>query len=115
MKRKDIIQMLLRDCEELGIVIPNNATLEKLRDLIYDYYRSAAVVTLDKKLHLRQTDKPMTQYRVDFSISGYHVFRAESEAAAREWMELNAADYYLPIVGDVVDSWCNVHDVEVEE
>lgn len=115
MKKKDIIAGLRKHCAELGIQIPRFATPKKLGNLIDDYYKSAAVVTTNEGLRFRQTSNATAEYTVYFTVSGYHTIRAESEDAAREWMEDGVADYYQPRFGSVADKWGEVHEVSKDE
>ena len=71
----------------LNIDIPMGATKEQLRNLMYEGFGTAAVVSTDEGLSFMVTDKPTADYIVEFTISGYHRIRAESEEAARKWVE----------------------------
>ena len=103
---KSVIAQLRATCAELNITVPEGANKKQLKALIDEYYRTAAVVTTDNGLNFRQTDKPTAEYTVEFAISGYHTIRAESEEAAREWLESEISWYYNPVIGDAdITEW----------
>lgn len=92
-------------CVECDIVVPRNATKKQLEEaLIDEYHKLAAVVTTDEgRLVFEPTDKPTAMYTIGFTFYVAHEIKAESEKAAREWMEEYAIDYYKPGIGEVID------------
>ena len=90
-------------CKELGIPVLKYATIQQLKEALNRYYKDAAVVWIDDGADLRHTDKPTTEYLVDFTIDVTHSVRAESREAANEWIEYNASDFYKPDFGKLVD------------
>ena len=100
-----------RECAKRNIVFPRFASQKKLYEILANYNKTAAVITTTDGLRFQQMDQPNTEYRVYFSISGYQDIRAENEASAGKWIENEAAYYYRPWFGDVVDTWVEVHEV----
>lgn len=87
---------LMEQCAELNITVPEGASKKQIEALIDKYYETAAVITTDEGLRFRQTDKPIAEYFVDFEITSSLIIRAESEEAAREWVEdLDLLNDYL--------------------
>ena len=114
--RKCQIKRMRGECAELGIAVSENANKRQLEAALGEYIKDAAVVHTGYGVALRQTDKPTAEYSIHFSITGTHTIRAESEEAAREWMEENATFYYSPDIGDTDIYECDIHDVDkVEE
>ena len=95
-----IKKSLYAQCKELGIEIPENSTIRQFRTALDAYYRDAAVVNVEGKVCLRRTEKPTAEYNVEFTITGYYTIRAESEEAAREWVESRLDESYnIPGLG----------------
>lgn len=103
-------------CTRLSIEIPENANKRQLEAAFDAYYKDAAVVHSEDGVALRQTDKPTAEYGIMFTLYVYHLVRAESEDAAIKWIRENAADYYRPDHGEVLDSGdVQIIDIAKEE
>lgn len=96
-------------CEQFRISVPENATRKQLKATLEAFYEDAAAVHVEDEVTLRWTDKPTADYAIDFSISGVYEIRAESEEAARKWLEENVADYCKPDIGNIFD----IEDVKI--
>ena len=88
-----IKKYLIETCNELGIAIPEGATRKQLETAIRTYFEDAAVIKTDDGLRFIQTDKDTEEYTIDFIGIGYCTVRAESEEAARDWIEKNKLEY----------------------
>jgi hypothetical protein len=98
-------------CEQFRISVPENANRKQLKATLEAFYEDAAAVHVEDEVTLRWTDKPTAEYSICFSISGVYEIRAESEEAARKWLEENAADYYNPDFGNISD----IDDVKIHK
>lgn len=95
---------LIEQCKVLNIIFPERASKKQIKALIDDYYKTAAVVTTDHGLCLRQTNKPTAEYCIEFTISASICVRAESEESAREWVEGENLPDDSPYPFEYVDS-----------
>lgn len=93
----------------LNLAVLEGATKKQLQALIDEYFVTAAVVTTDRGLRFMQTDRPVKEYTVSFSLSGCHMIRAESEEAACDWVKSESPRFYDPgMYGDAYISACSI-------
>ena len=78
-------EWLLDLCSELNINITKKMTNTQIRELLDDYYRSAALVLENGYPKFIQTDRPMDVYLVRYSQEWGYIIRAESEEIAEKW------------------------------
>jgi len=99
-------------CKVYKITTPLNPTRKQLEALLFSFYSDAAVIKTDNGCELLRTDKKTTGYDVEFSISGYYCLKAESEDAARSWVE----DYiYITFDRELNEYECyELLDVEIK-
>ena len=104
-------------CTELNIPVPEGTTAEQLWALLDEYFKTAAVVTLNDALYYMQTDKPTKEYIVEFTLCGYQRIRAESAEAAHEWVEDELCDYGTPYKYEFtkISDWDVIDVREVED
>ena len=62
-------------CAQLGIAVPEKATMKQLQAVLDAYYKDAVVVYTESGVDIRQTDKPTSEYTVHFSITEFHTIR----------------------------------------
>ena len=98
-------------CAELSITVAESATVRQLETAIDAYERTAAVVRVGDDVDIRQTDRPTAEYTIHFTITGSHTVEAESEEAARKWVEDTATYCYRPTFGDADMGGCEIHEV----
>ena len=103
---------LLKECARLGITVPKSATKLHLQGALIKYFINAAIVHTENGLEIRQTDKPTAEYSIYLNIGVSRTVRAESEAAAIEWLIHEADDCYLPHIGEL-DDMCSVEIIDV--
>lgn len=85
---KHIIKgMLLARCEELGITVPEKATIKILNSFIDEYLSKAVVVMTSKGAEMRRTDEATKTYLIEYMISGHMSIEAVSEETAIDWVE----------------------------
>ncbi len=101
-------EQMLAQCANLGIQIPENANIRQLRALRDEYFKEAVIVRSGNGVCLRQTDKPTSEYSVEYTIRCIHTIRAESEEAACEWLKYEVSDMVEPRFGEMDDVYLDV-------
>jgi len=94
--RKFKKRLLSEDCATVGVTAPERATMKQLETLLNEYFKSAAAIIVDGEVVYRQTESPVATYAVDFLLAGLHYVNAESEEAARMWVNSVCDDCYSP-------------------
>jgi len=103
MTEKQLGEYLCAKCAELGITIPENASVRQIEAALERYYKDAAIIYVGDSLKARHTDKPTSEYTIEFTIYISRTLKAESEEAALEWLEDCVGDCYFPSVGEITD------------
>jgi len=103
MTDKQLDKYLRAKCAELGITILENASIRQIEIALEMYYKDAAIVYVGNRVEPRHTDKPTSEYTIEFTIYISRTLKAESEEAALEWLENCVSDCYFPTVGEITD------------
>ena len=108
------IARLREMCTKYGIDFPKEATIKELDALFLEHINKLAVVSTENGIAYKFTEKPTTNYTVNYTIHVSQSIRAESEKTLRKWVEYETSNFYVRF-GDINDCWCEIDDIETEE